>query len=45
MKIRRLHARGHEMELQFHLVTASKQSTNLYDIYLMLYVHRPKHVV
>ena len=28
-------ANGHEM---FHLVPASKQSTNLYDIYLMLYV-------
>jgi hypothetical protein len=45
---------GHEMELQFHLVTASKQSTNQYDIYLMLCVQswtpdngrkdRPKHV-
>jgi len=43
---------GHEMEL--HLVPASMQSTNLYDIHLMLYVlswspddgrrDRPKHV-
>jgi len=42
------------MELQLHLVSASKQSTNLYDIYLTLYVQswtpddgredRPKHV-
>jgi hypothetical protein len=41
-------------ELQFHLVPASKQSTNLYDIHLMLYVQSrtpddgrkdpPKHV-
>jgi len=31
-------ASGHDMELQFHLVPASKQSTNLYDIYLMLCV-------
>jgi hypothetical protein len=47
-------ASGHEMELQFHLVPASKQSSNLYDIYLMLCVQswtpddrqkdRPKHV-
>ena len=47
-------ARGHEMELQFHLVPASKHSTNLYDIYLTLCVQswtpddgrkdRPKHV-
>jgi len=39
---------------EFHLLPASKQSTNLYDIYLMLYVQpwapddgrkdRPKHV-
>ena len=39
---------------EFHLVPASMQSTNLYDIYLMLYVQpstpddgrkdRPKHV-
>jgi len=45
-------ANGHEMEL--HLVPASKYSTNLYDIYLMLCVQswtpddgrkdRPKHV-
>jgi hypothetical protein len=43
---------GHEME--FHLVPASKQPQNLYDIYLMLYIQsyapddkrrdRPKHV-
>ena len=42
------------MELQFHEMPASKQSTNLYDIYLMLCVQswtpddgredRPKHV-
>jgi hypothetical protein len=32
------HASGYEMELQFHLACTSKQSTNLYDIYLMLYV-------
>jgi hypothetical protein len=48
-----LHASGHEIEL-FHLVPASMQSTNLYDIYLMLFVqswtpddgrkNRPKHV-
>jgi len=31
-------ASGNEMELQFHLVPASKQPQNLYDIYLMLYV-------
>ena len=47
-------ASGHEMKISFHLVPASKQSTNLYDIYLMLYVQswtpddgrkdRPKHV-
>jgi len=47
-------ASGNEMELKFHLVPASKQSTNLYDIYLTLYVQswtpddgrkdRPKHV-
>ena len=46
-------ASGHEME-QFHLVLTSKQSTNIYDIYLTLYVQswtpddgrkdRPKHV-
>jgi len=28
----------HEMELSFQLVPTSKQSTNLYDIYLMLCV-------
>jgi hypothetical protein len=43
------------MELQFHLVPASKQPQNLYDIHLVLYVqsqtpddglrYRPKHVV
>jgi hypothetical protein len=42
------------MELQFHLMPASKQSTNLHDIYLILCVQswtpddrrkdRPKHV-
>ena len=31
-------ASGNEMELQFHLVPASKQPQDLYDIYLMLYV-------
>ena len=31
-------ANGNEMELQFHLVPASKQPQNLYDIYLMQYV-------
>ena len=45
---------GHEMERDFHLVPASKQSTNLYDIYLKLYLQswttddgrrdHPKHV-
>ena len=49
--VRWLHASGHEME---HIVPASMQSTNLYDIYLILYVQswtpdegrkdRPKHV-
>jgi hypothetical protein len=49
-----LHTSRHEMELQFHLVPASEQSTNLYDIYLMLHVQswthddgrkdRPRHV-
>jgi len=48
---KQLLASGHEME---HLVPASKQSTNLYDIYLMLCAqswtpddgrkNRPKHV-
>jgi len=33
-----MHVSGHETELQFHLVPASMQSTNLYDIYLMLCV-------
>jgi hypothetical protein len=47
-------ASGNEMELRFHLIPASKQSQNLYDIYLMLYGQsytphdvwkdRPKHV-
>jgi len=47
-------ASGHEMELHFLLVPASKQSTNQYDIYPMLFVlsrtpddgrkDRPKHV-
>jgi len=47
-------ASGHVMELEFHVVPASKQSTNLYDVYLMLCVEswtpddgrkdRPKHV-
>jgi len=31
-------ASGNEMEMEFHLVPASKQSANLYDVYLMLYV-------
>ena len=54
IEVRWLFASGHLMELQFHLVPASKQSTNLYDIYLMLCVQswtpddgrkdRPKHV-
>ena len=45
---------GTRWNSEFHLVPASKQSTNLYDIYLMLYVQsftpdygqkdRPKHV-
>ena len=49
-----LFASGHEMERYFHLVPASKESTNLYYIYLMLCVQswtpddgrkdRPKHV-
>jgi len=38
IEVRWLLASGHEMKLQFHLVPASKLSTNLYDIYLMLYV-------
>jgi hypothetical protein len=40
IQVRWLHASGHEMRLQFHLVPASKQSTKLYDIrvYLILYV-------
>jgi len=48
------HASEHEMGLQFHLASTSTQSTNLYDIYLTLYVQswtpdygrkdRPKHV-
>jgi len=46
-------ASGNEMELQFHLIPASKQPQNLCDIYPMLYVQswtpddgqrdRPKH--
>ena len=54
IKVLWLRASGNEMEIQFHVVPASKQSTNLYDIYLMLYVQswtpdygrkdRPKHV-
>ena len=49
-----MHVSGHETELQFHLVPASMQSTNLYDMHLMLCVQswtpddgrkdRPKHV-
>jgi hypothetical protein len=45
---------GNVMELEFHLVPASKHPQNLYDINLMLYVQsytpddggtdRPKHV-
>jgi hypothetical protein len=31
-------ASGIEMELRFHLVPASKQPQNMYDMYLMLYV-------
>jgi len=31
-------ASGNKMELVFHLIPASKQPQNLYDIYLMLYV-------
>jgi hypothetical protein len=31
-------ASGNETEQEFHLVPASKQPQNLYDIYLMLYV-------
>ena len=51
--IRWLLASGHEMEQEFHLVPAGKQSTNVYDTYLKLYVQslthddgrrgRPKH--
>ena len=31
-------ASENEMELQFHLVPASKQPQKMFDIYLMLYV-------
>jgi hypothetical protein len=56
IQFRWMHASGHEMGLQFHLVPASKQSKNVYDIrvYLNLYVQSwtpddgwkegPKHV-
>jgi hypothetical protein len=37
MQVLWLLASGNEMELQFHLVPASKQSAE-FDIYLMLYV-------
>jgi hypothetical protein len=33
-----LFANGNEMELEFHLVPASKQPQHLYDIYLTLFV-------
>jgi diadenosine tetraphosphate (Ap4A) HIT family hydrolase len=38
MQVSGLLASGNEMELHFHLVPASEQPQNLYDVYLMLYV-------